>query len=125
MAHQAGGRTRVTINGQTYSCRTAPNIRPARMQNQSYTNHDGSVTFGTMPQPAAAEFSFDVGPAGVDKFNETLMMGFHAITILEVDRGVLHQFTNARIIGEPSINTETGEVSGLSIQTDSYLRTRA
>lgn len=125
MAHQAGGRTRVTINGQTYSCRTAPSIRPARLKNQSYTNHDGTVNFGTSPQPAAAEFSFDVGPAGVDKFNEALMTGFHLITILEVDRGVLHQFTGARVIGEPVINTETGEVSGLSIETDTYLRTRA
>lgn len=125
MAHQAGGRTRVTINGQTYSCRSAPNIRPARLQNSSYTNHDGSVSFGTMPKPAAAEFSFDVGPAGLDRFNESLMTGFLSITILEIDRGVLHQFTNSRMIGEPSINTETGEVSGLSIETDSYLRTKA
>jgi hypothetical protein len=125
MSHQAGGRTRVTIDGVNYSPRSAPNIKPTRLQNQVFTNHDSTVAFGTMAQPATAEFTFDVGPKDIDRFGEAFMRDFHNVTILEIDRGVLHQFSNAKVVGEPSVNTETGEVSGLSIATDSYLRSKA
>jgi hypothetical protein len=124
MSHQAGGRTRVTIDGVSYIPRTAPVIRPARQENTVYPNHDQSVGFGTMNKPATAEFTFDVGPKEIDRFNEAFMRDFHNVTVLEIDRGVLHQFSNAKVIGEPAINFETGEVSGLSISTDAYLRTK-
>jgi hypothetical protein len=125
MSHQAGGRVRITIDGVSYSARNATNIKPAQIQNQVYTNHDGAVSFGTMAQPATAELTFDVGPRDIDRFDAAFMRNFHNVTILEIDRGLLHQFTNAKVVGEPSINTETGEVSGLSIATDSYLRAKA
>lgn len=125
MSHQAGGRTRVTIDGVSYIPRAAPSIKPTRLQNSVFANHDQSVSFGTMNQPATADFpTLDVGPKDIDRFDESFMRNFHNVTILEIDRGVLHQFSNAKVIGEPSINFENGEVSGLSIATDSYLRTK-
>lgn len=124
MGHQAGGRSRVTIDGVSYIPRGAPTIKPTRQQNNVFPNHDQSVSFGTINQPATAEFTFDAGPKEVDRFDDAFMRNFHNVTILEIDRNVLHQFSNAKVIGEPSINFETGEVSGLSIATDSYLRTK-
>lgn len=123
MTSQAGGRTRVTFDGQVRSPRSAPNIRFAQQVNQVFTNHDGTVSKGTMAKPAEADMTFDVGQ-GVS-WRDSFMTDFHNVTIYEIDRKILHMFTNAIVVGEPVFNTETGEITGLSIATDSYSSTRA
>ena len=42
------------------------------------------------------------------------------MTVQEIDVGKTHLFTNARFSGRPSLDTSTGELSGLAVETDTY-----
>jgi hypothetical protein len=117
--HQAGGRITVTLGGQRYSPRGKAMLFPAGLQHAANVNHDGTVSRSTMAQSVRAELTFDRGAASSGfarpKWDSAFMLEFINVTIAETDAGVVHHFTNATMIGEPSIDTETGEISGLSI----------
>jgi hypothetical protein len=125
--YQAGGRITITIGGVRYSPRGKATIKPAQVQHAAMTNHDGTVTRSTVAKPAEADLTFDRGQASNGtarpKWDIAFMLPFYDITIAETDVGALHLFTGASIIGEPSIDTETGEVTGLSIATGVYTQT--
>lgn len=124
--HQAGGRITITLNGVRYSPRGKATIKPARLMHSVQTNHDSTVSRSTVAKPAEADLTFDRGAASAGlarpKWDESFMLGFYDITIDEVDSRVTHMFAGASLIGEPSIDTETGEVTGLSIATDTYVQ---
>lgn len=117
--HQAGGRISISIAGRRFNPRGRAVIKPAMLSHEANANHDGTVYRTTKAMPATAELSFD---RGSDRFawDSSFMTGFVDVTIVERDVGVTHLFTRATLVGEPSIDTETGEVSGLSIATDVY-----
>jgi|GEM_PF-1725068 hypothetical protein len=125
--HQAGGRITITIGGVRYSPRGKATIKPGRLHHTAQTNHDGTVARSTAAKPAEAELTFDRGAASNGtqrpKWDEAFLLPFYDISIAETDAKVLHLFTGAMIIGEPTIDTETGEVTGLSIATDNYTQT--
>lgn len=125
--HQAGGRITIKLGGVSYSPRGKATIKPARLMHAVQSNHDGSVARSTTAKPAEADLTFDRGKASSGtarpKWDENFMLGFYDVTITETDARVMHMFTGASLIGEPAIDTETGEVTGLSIATDSYTQT--
>lgn len=122
MAHQAGGRISITIGGLKYHPRGKAMINPAGLSHGIVTNQDGSVARTTSAQPVTAEFTFDRGEASGGfarpKWDSAFMREFRDISIREIDTGVTHFFAAATIVGTPSIDTETGEVTGLSIATE-------
>lgn len=117
--HQAGGRYTITINGVRYMPRGKAIVDPAGLQHQAVVNHDGTVGRTTMAKAVTAELTFDRGKASNNtqrpKWDADFMAPFYDITLAETDANVQHNFSNATIVGEPKIDTETGEVTGLSI----------
>jgi hypothetical protein len=129
--HQAGGRITITMGGVRYSPRGKAIIDPAGLEHQVVANHDGTVSRSTTTKPTTAELTFDRGTASNGtsrpKWDAAFMLEFYDVTIRENDVGVLHTFTNASLIGSPKIDTETGEVTGLSIacSPENYNQTNA
>lgn len=125
--YQAGGRISITIGGVRYSPRGKATIKPARLMHAVQTNHDGTVSRSTTAKPAEADLTFDRGTSTNGtlrpKWDQNFMLPFYDISIAETDVKALHLFTGATLVGEPSIDTETGEVTGLSIATANYTQT--
>jgi hypothetical protein len=123
-----GGRITVAKGGVRFSPRGKATIKPAMIANSVIANHDGTISTTRAAKPATADLTFDRGSAAAGtqrpKWDSVFMLDDGDWTIAEVDVGVLHIFTAATIVGEPSIDTETGEVSGLSIATGNYTQTK-
>lgn len=121
MTHQAGGRITVTIGGTRYSPRGKASINPAGLTHSVVANHDGKIARTTMAQPVTADLTFDRGaPEGGfarPKWDSAFMSEFYDITLRETDVKVTHHWHEATIVGSPVLDTETGEVTGLSIAT--------
>lgn len=113
-----GGRFTLDINGRTYSGRGEATIRPARATAEAGANMDGTGYRTVQSKLAGLELSFDRG-VGLT-WDEGLLLANINVTFVETDAGRMHFFTGASWVGEPSINSASGEVSGLSIQTDKY-----
>jgi len=121
--HQAGGRITITIGATRYSPRGKATIYPAQVKHDMQVNHDGTVSRTTAPMAARAELTFDRGD-GRFKWDAAFIQNFVDISLRETDVGVLHMWTGASLIGEPAIDSETGEVTGLSIASDAYQQVR-
>lgn len=123
--HQAGGRISINIGGRRFAPRGKASIKPSQQSNTVNVNHDGSVSRSTTATAATCELTFDRGSDKSFKWDRSFMSAFADVTVSETDVGILHMFTGAIIVGEPVIDTETGEVTGLSIATDKYTQTAA
>ena len=119
MSYQAGGRIGINIGGTPYSPRGKATIDGAGVSNKRNENHDGTVSRTTMAKACSAEITLDRGntTTGTQRpmWDATFMNAFYDVTITESDVGIQHLFNNAFIEGEPKLDTETGEVSGLTI----------
>lgn len=113
-----GGRFSLDINGRVYSGRGEASIKPARANRENGVNMDGTGYSTVKPALASIELTFDRG-VGL-RWDEAMMLEEINVTFQETDTGVTHLFTRANWSGEPSINSATGEVSGLTVQSDSY-----
>lgn len=116
-----GGRFTLTINGRTYSGRGKATIMPARAVRENGVNSDGTGYSTVQAKLASLDLSFDRG-VGL-KWDERMMLTEIDVTFKETDTKArtTHLFTNANWAGEPSIDSESGEVSGLKIESDKYL----
>ena len=118
--YQAGGRIEISFNGSRYSPRGKATIKPAGLQHSGVANHDGTAARTTVAKLVEADLTFDRGSAQNNtarpKWDSGFMQPFYGVTIKETDVGVMHIFSNASIIGDPALDTETGEVTGLTIQ---------
>jgi len=118
-----GGRFTLDINGRTVSGRGAAKIKPARAVPTNGVNMDGTGYSTVEPKLASLELTFDRG-VGL-RWDETMLLERINVTFVEDDAGVTHLYTRGRWAGEPEIDSQTGEVSGLTIETDSYQQIRA
>ena len=119
MTYQAGGRIRINMGGTIYNPRGKATIDPAGVTNKRNENHDGTVSRSTASKAVSAEVTFDRGnvTSGTQRprWDSNFMNGFYDVVITETDVGVQHLFNGAFIEGEPKLDTETGEVAGLTI----------
>lgn len=122
--HTSGGRVSVTINGTNYSARGVITLAPANMTVSSGVNQDGSVYRTVAPKARTAELTFD---RFVDVDGEPLVWDERVLaatnfgcTFIEQDTGRTHLISGAFFVGDPQLDTSTGEVSGLSIAGDAY-----
>ncbi|WP_066921701.1 phage tail tube protein [Methylobacterium sp. CCH5-D2] len=113
-----GGRFTAEINGRTYKGRGKATIETARVEVAAEANQDGSAFRTVKPKLASCDLTFDRG-VGL-KWDEALILSDINLTFVETDAKVTHLFTDASWVGTPSLDTETGEVSGLSIKSDKY-----
>lgn len=112
-----GGRVTISFNGRSRSARAEVEIMPARATADAGVNQDGTDFTTVQPKLAGANIRFD---RGTMYWTEDELLQKPNVTILEIDARITHFFTDATIVGEPSINTATGEVTGLSIRTSQY-----
>ncbi len=112
--YQAGGRLSITVGGTRISPRGAATIDPAGLEHDVMANQDGTVSRSTKAKAVTCEVTFDRGQGLTIKWDSAFMLAFYDTTFLEQDTNILHTFTGASLIGAPKINTETGEVTGLS-----------
>lgn len=117
-----GGRLQITIGSTTFSCRGKATVKPARATADAGVNWNGKAFRTIKPQLASVDLSFDRGK-GLP-WDEGMLLGDQNVTVVEIDAGVSHYLTAAAMVGEPSIDTESGEVSGLSLKSDAYRQVR-
>jgi hypothetical protein len=121
---QVGGRISMTCDGVRYSPRGKATIDNAGVENEAFANSDGSGSRTTKNKLVTAEITLDRGNVDLGTNRptsstiNTLMKAFSDWTIIEQDTGVSHLFTQASLIGTPKLDTETGEISGLTITTE-------
>lgn len=113
-----GGRVSITIGGATYTTRAGVSVAGATIERTNETNRDGTGYSTVKGKLATAEISFDRGERSGLVFNDALLLSTFNATIFEEDAGITHLFTKAAFGGTPSLDTESGEISGLKIETD-------
>jgi hypothetical protein len=113
-----GGRVSIAINGRTFTARSSVSIAPATVERTNGVNRDGTGYSTIAPKLASADISFDRGERSGLVFNDAMLLEDINVTIFEEDARITHFFTSAGWGGTPSIDTESGEVSGLKIETD-------
>lgn len=117
-----GGRLQITIGGTTFDCRGKCSVKPAGVQVEAGANWSGKGYKTVKPVLAQCDLSFDRGK-GI-AWDSNFLLADEDVTIAEIDANVTHYFTAAAKVGTPSIDTETGEVSGVTLQSDKYRQAR-
>lgn len=115
-----GGRVAITINGQTFSGRGAAKIMPNRVTLKNAANTNGSGYTTVEAKLAGMEVSFDRGIGLV--WDEVMTLQKVDVTFREIDTSVVHYFTGCSWDGDPTLDTATGEVTGLKVMSDKYSR---
>lgn len=113
-----GGRVSLTINGRTHTARASVQIMPATIERTNAANRDGSGFSTVAAKLATAEVSFDRGERIGIVFDDAMLLSSIDATIFEEDARVTHFFSRAAFGGTPTLDTESGEVSGLRIEVD-------
>ncbi|TWD54544.1 tail tube protein [Agrobacterium vitis] len=118
-----GGMMHVNFGGVPLVLRGAFKLNPVNTKTEVKTNFDGSIGRVFTPQAPMADVTLeDTLPAGVT-WQQLIMAAPTTIAIIEDQIGVIHTFVGAVIEGEPSVNREDGEVSGLKIRGATYQKT--
>src|SRR4051794_14368653 len=113
-----GGRVTIDLSGVRYSGRGKAKIMPSTISLKTGANQDGTGYSTLDPRLAGIDVTFDRG-LGI-RWDAAMLLQKVNVTFTETDLSppVTHLFTNARWEGEPEINTEDGEVTGLKLMTD-------
>lgn len=111
-----GGRIALQINGRTYTARASVQIMGATVERTNAVNRNGSGYSTIAPKLARAEMTFDRNERSGIVFDDSMLLSTINATIFEEDARITHYFSGAAFAGTPTLDTETGEVSGLSIE---------
>lgn len=120
MGKDFGGRIIFRLStGVTLSLRGTFNTNPAGQSNEAVVNQDGTVDRVGTVKDRRCEINF--ADKGIDY--DALMKGDRFnVTAIEEFSGVTHYYTSAFVVGDPQLNRQNGEVTGLSISSESYNR---
>lgn len=110
-----GGRFSLTINGQVFSGRAAAKLMLSGVSPSTGVNQDGSAFRTIAPKLVGIDLTFDRG-VGL-KWDSKMLLSSIDVTFKEIDVGATHLFTSASWDGDPTIDSATGEVSGLKAMT--------
>jgi hypothetical protein len=115
-----GGRITMRLStGETFSLRGSLSMNTAGQSNEAVTNQDGSTDRVGTVQPRRVEITFADRGINHDKLMKAPRFN---VTFDEEFTNVQHMFTDAFVVGDPSINRMNGEVTGFSIAADAYSR---
>ena len=116
-----GGRYSIKIGGQRFSGRGKATVKPAEATPKVDANRDGSAYRTVEAKIPMISLSFDRGPKSqAIKWNAAMLLADVDVTFIEDDAGWTHYFTAGSWVGEPDIDTDSGEVSGMSVASDQY-----
>ena len=121
--HTSGGRVTITVNGINYSARGAIKLNPSNISVAAGVNQDATLYRTVAPKARSAQCTFDRFVSQQDGtklvWNEdVLKMTDMQVTFVESDGGLTHILTGAFFVGDPDMDTSTGEIDGLSIAAD-------
>ncbi|MGE0699267.1 MAG: hypothetical protein AB7O57_09255 [Hyphomicrobiaceae bacterium] len=112
----SGGRAALTITGaaghRKVGLRGSLTIMPTNTETEAGANSDGSLYVTTKPVPATCEIKIS------DKCGlrlEDLTSCTIDATIELIDMRRTYLFTRSRVVGRPSLDSESGEITGLKI----------
>lgn len=109
----SGGRLTVTIDGIRYSSRGGAELSPVAIDTQVGANDDGTIYTTRKAVPATARFTLtDKCGLDVTKIAKGCKVD---VTFDQLDMRRKWLYTAATVIGRPTINTETGAISGFEI----------
>jgi hypothetical protein len=121
MGQDYGGRILMTTStGQKFSLRGTLNMNPAGISTEAVANQDGSGDRTATVTLRRAEINF--ADRGLD-YDALMKAPRFNVTFIEDFSGVTHYFTNAFFVGDPQLNRQTGEVTGVTIAAENYNRT--
>ena len=116
-----GGRYSVRIGGQRFSGRGKASIKPAQATPKADPNRDGSAYRTVEAKLAMVSLSLDRGSkTQAIRWDADMLLRDVDVTFIEDDAGYTHYFTSGSWVGEPDIDTDTGEVTGMSVASDQY-----
>ncbi len=116
-----GGRITLRFStGETFSLRGTLNLNPSGYSIEAVANQDGSVDRQATVQPRRFELNF--ADRGLD-YDALMRAGRFNVTFAEEFSGVTHYYTDAFLVGDPQINRQTGEVTGITGAAEKYSRT--
>ena len=110
-----GGRYSLTANGQVYSGRAAAKIMLSSVAITTGVNQDSTGYKTVAPKLVGLDLSFDRG-INLQWDSKMILMDID-VTFVETDVNLTHMFTSASWDGDPTIDSATGEVTGLKIMT--------
>ena len=116
---QFGGRISIEIGDDRFSPTEADiELLPTNIEVEHEANQDGTPCYKVKPRLYEADIKLRQ-PCGI-VWNDKMRVCKVNATIVEIDNGRTHLFTGARIVGRPSVNLSTGEVTGLRIAGPQY-----
>lgn len=118
-----GGEMRFTFNASPIVLRAAISYNPAKYEIEGMTNQDGSVSRTLKPSAYTFEVTFEDG-RDID-WDAVMLGGPYNVTVVEDTTGTIHMWSGASFTGRPSVNRESGEVSGIAGIARSYRKTNA
>ena len=113
MQMRLGDASLLTLRG-TFS------VMPGRSSVEVVTNQDGSADRNFTPTNPSAECTF--ADNGAD-WSALVEADRQTITIVEDKSGVTHHFINGFFSGRASLNRMNGEVTGLTLNGETYRKT--
>lgn len=117
----AGGRVEIIQNGRIFAGVGDVVIRPTLFSRDANASSNGKM-YGTVKAELAEA---DIVLANlceqdpIELFDPNCDADY---TFVERDRGFRHLYNASMTTGRPEINLSSGEVSGMTIKTDSYQR---
>ena len=114
MSGNKGGRFSLDIDGAVFEGRGKATIGPAAAVRENGATSSGAKYSTVKSRLVSLDLTFDRG-VGL-KWDADMMLRDLNVTFVETDAKVTHLFTDASWSGEPMIDSDSGEVSGLKIE---------
>jgi hypothetical protein len=121
-----GGIITFSYSGTPLTMRGHVTVGPSNVKATGIPNNDATTSrsFSLTGYTAKMEFEDSTqganSPATPQPWDAILKGGPYSMTAVEATTGVTHTWTNAKFVGEPEVDRETGQVKGLSIIADKY-----
>lgn len=116
-----GGKVYVSADDQRWEASGDVTIEPSNVSRELGATPSGRLTVVETAKPFRATldmFNFCKNDP-LELFKRRCGLNF---TVVEKSRGFMHLFTNASVGGTPSINLQSGVISGIEIASDQYSR---
>ena len=123
-----GGIMHFTLAGTPLTIRGKVKTSPSNVKAEKIANSDGSISRAFAVTGYGAEVTFEDSPVGTATaldWDGILKGGPYNASLVEDQIGVLHTWTAMVFTGAPSVDRETGEVTGLEIHSPTYTKVAA
>ena len=107
-----GGRYVLEINGQVFSGRGKASVDSSGVSIDNGSNMDGTMFSTVKPELISLDLTIDRRDQST-RWDTAMMLQSLNVSFAETDAKVTHVMTAARWQGKPTLDTSTGEITGL------------